>query len=145
MIEFRHYQAIDQNSKPAKITIASGPVIIEDNKVLLDKHGEDPFWKFPGGAQKEEYSFRENAIREAKQELGIEVELQGEPLVLVLERREGENKEYVVLIHYLARRMNREIKPASYVREYAWHPLDKLPKDCAPNIAPVVRYFTAKK
>ena len=31
-----------------KIIIVSGPVIIENNKVLLNKHGEDNFWKFCG-------------------------------------------------------------------------------------------------
>ena len=28
----------------AKIIIASGPVIVEDNKVLLNKHGDTSFW-----------------------------------------------------------------------------------------------------
>ena len=28
----------------SKIIIASGPVIVEDNKVLLAKHGQDSFW-----------------------------------------------------------------------------------------------------
>lgn len=32
-----------------KIIFVSGPVIIEDNNVLLDKHGDDKFWKFCGG------------------------------------------------------------------------------------------------
>jgi len=32
-----------------KLIIASGPVIIENGKVLLNKHGDDKFWKFLGG------------------------------------------------------------------------------------------------
>jgi len=32
-----------------KIIIASGPVIVENNKVLLNQHGDTDFWKFCGG------------------------------------------------------------------------------------------------
>ncbi|MFW0837710.1 MAG: NUDIX hydrolase [Candidatus Komeilibacteria bacterium] len=32
-----------------KIIVASGPVIIENGEVLLNKHGDDKFWKFLGG------------------------------------------------------------------------------------------------
>lgn len=38
----------------SKIIIASGPVIVEDGKVLLNKHGEDNFWKFCGGQAEED-------------------------------------------------------------------------------------------
>lgn len=41
------------NLENAKFIIASGPVIIENNKVLLNRHGEDDkakeYWKFVGG------------------------------------------------------------------------------------------------
>lgn len=156
MVEFRHYSSVNLNNKPIKLTIASGPVIIEGAKVLLDKHGEDEFWKFPGGAQQEELSPKENAIQEVKRELGVEVEIKSKPFVLVLERDrtplnpplergEGEGlREYVVLIHYLAQRKNQEIKPAPEVREYAWHDINNLPKDLAPNIIPVVKNFTER-
>ena len=47
-----------------KIIIASGPVIVENGKVLLNKHGEDGFWKFCGG-RVEDYTTNlvENAQR----------------------------------------------------------------------------------
>ena len=32
-----------------RIIVASGPVIVENNKVLLNQHGDDNFWKFCGG------------------------------------------------------------------------------------------------
>ncbi len=32
-----------------KIIIASGPVIVENSKVLLNQHGDTDFWKFCGG------------------------------------------------------------------------------------------------
>ncbi len=64
-----------------KIIIASGPVIIENNKVLLNKHGDDNFWKFPGG-KVENFDFKdwnnsleEAAKREVKEEMGIGVKI----------------------------------------------------------------------
>lgn len=141
MTEFRHYNSIDESGKSVKLTIASGPVIIEKGKVSLDKHGEDDFWKFPGGAQKDNLSFQENTKKEVKAELGIEVELSGEPFVFAFERDYKGVKEYVILIHYRAGRKDQEIKPRGDVREYVWHDVNNLPKGLAPNIMPVVKYF----
>ena len=59
-----------------KIIIASGPVIVENNKVLLNKHGDDNFWKFCGG-QIEDYelNIKETAKREVQEEMGLEIEI----------------------------------------------------------------------
>ena len=145
MAEFRHYPSMGKDNQPTKLTVASGPVIIEKNKVLLDKHGEDEFWKFPGGAHKDDHSFRKNAQEEARQELGLEIELVKEdPFIVTFERVSNGVLEYVILVHYLAKRINEEIKPRRDVREYAWHPIYDLPKDCAPNIKPAIDYFASR-
>ena len=59
-----------------KIIMASGPVIVEDGKVMLNKHGDTTFWKFCGG-QVEDYDIglAETAAREVKEEMGIEIEI----------------------------------------------------------------------
>ena len=59
-----------------KIIIASGPVIVENGKVLLNKHGEDGFWKFCG-CRVEDYTTNlvENARREVKEEMGFDIEI----------------------------------------------------------------------
>ena len=57
--------------------IASGPVIIEKNKVLLNQHGEDSFWKFIGGRiedadfEDETNSLEITCKRKVKEEMGI--------------------------------------------------------------------------
>ena len=59
-----------------KIIIASGPVIVENNKVLLNKHGEDNFWKFCGGRVEDfEIDLEETAKREVNEEMGLEIEI----------------------------------------------------------------------
>lgn len=102
MIEFKKYPTISNDGKEGKLTIASGPVIIKDGKVLLDKHGEDNFWKFPGGKLLDTNSIFDNAIREVKEELNVNVELMGEPFILTVEREKDGVRESVILIHYLA-------------------------------------------
>ena len=57
-----------------KIIIASGPVIVENNKVLLDKDHKEDLWKFCGGKVKENESLIDTAKRRSKEELGIDIE-----------------------------------------------------------------------
>jgi len=103
MVEFNKFNSIGKDSEDVIFTLASGPVIIKDNKVLMDKQGKDEFWKFPGGKPKDDESMRYKAIRRAKEELNIDVKLnEKEPCVLIFEREKEGKKEYVVLIHYLA-------------------------------------------
>ncbi len=64
--------------KSANIIVASGPVIIENGEVLLNKHGDDDFWKFPGGRVELKDIDGENSLedacrREAKEENGFEI------------------------------------------------------------------------
>jgi mutator protein MutT len=118
--------------------IASGPVIIENGKVLLNKerkeYGVTP-WLFPGGkANDGETDLEAICKREVKEEMGIEV--------LVIKQlptieKEQNNKKYV-LHHFLAKRVG-EINPAPDIVEWAWHDIDNLPSDCAPNVYEIVR------
>ncbi|MBT4722294.1 NUDIX hydrolase [Candidatus Falkowbacteria bacterium] len=123
-----------------KTIIASGPVIIEDNKVLLNKHGDDSFWKFPGGRvenfdfENELNSLEEACKREVKEEMGIEIEII-KPLKPMLVKKD--ETTWVVLIHYLAKRVG-EVKPGDDILKWDWIDIDNLPDDCAPNIRPVI-------
>jgi 8-oxo-dGTP pyrophosphatase MutT (NUDIX family) len=125
-----------------KIIIASGPVIVENGKVLLDQHGDTDLWKFCGGRKKESNeSLIDIAKRRAKEELGIEIEiLDKSPFVMYLER-EIEGKLFdVVLVHYLAKRLG-EIVPGKEIVRWDWIDLKNLPKNLGPNIIPTLKHF----
>jgi 8-oxo-dGTP pyrophosphatase MutT (NUDIX family) len=127
------------NDKP--IIIASGPVIIENNKVLLDKHGDDNFWKFVGGKVKSfDVTFEDVAKREVMEEMGLEVELIRPLKPMMYEFPE----KIVILIHYLATRKG-EIKPGEEILEWQWFDIHNLPSDCAPNIQPVIDEYLSSK
>lgn len=119
------------------IIIASGPVIIENNKVLLNKHGDDNFWKFPGGKVEDfDLSLEEIAKKEVKEEMGIDVEII-KPLRTLLLPKPNEHDSYVVLVHFLAKRIG-EIKPGKDIREWKWIEINNLPEDVAPNVKEVI-------
>jgi len=101
-----------------KIIIASGPVIVEDNKVLLDQHGDTSFWKFCGGkVEDKENTLIETAKRKAKEEMGIEIEiLDSTPFLMHTFKQTEDGDCDVILAHYLAKRLN-EITPSTDIRQ----------------------------
>ncbi|HNX10978.1 MAG TPA: NUDIX hydrolase [bacterium] len=127
----------------SKIIIASGPVIVENNKVLLDKHGDDDFWKFCGGRiEEDEANLKDAAQREAKEEMGIEIEiLNNDPYFFYTEKEINGLQVSVILVHFLAKRIG-EIIPGKDIREWRWIDINDLDKEkLAPNIKPVLKYF----
>ena len=128
-----------------QIIVASGPVVIEDGKVLLNKHGDDVFWKFLGGRvehfdfQDETNSLEEACRREVREEMGLEIEII-RPLKPMMVQKPGDPNTWVILIHYLAKRLG-EIRRGSDIRDAQWFDIDNLPADCAPNIKPVIEEY----
>ena len=126
-----------------KIIIASGPVIVENNKVLLNKHGEDNFWKFCGGRVEDyELNIKETAEREVREEMGLEIEIADiQPYFFYVEKIVAGASASVILVHFLAKRLN-DIKPGKDIREWVWLDLAALDKEnLAPNIKPTLKHF----
>lgn len=126
----------------ANFILVSGPVIVENGKVLLVKHGETPFWKFAGGRVEEaDESLKATASREVREELGIDAEFADRPpfFVYTQKQTDGGTAE-VILAHFLA--MPRGIVvPGDDVREWRWLEIASLPDDLAPNIRPALEHF----
>ena len=127
----------------SKIIIASGPVIVEDNRVLVNKHGDTTFWKFCGGRVED---FNDTLIsaarREAMEEMGIEIEvLDQNPFITFTTKKSPDGGTIdVILVHYLAKRIG-EIKPGADIREWNWLDISNLPDDVGPNIVPALKHF----
>jgi ADP-ribose pyrophosphatase YjhB (NUDIX family) len=125
-----------------KIIIVSGPVIVEGGKVLLVKHGDTPFWKFCGGkVDNFTTDLKENAAREAKEEVGVELDFADEPPFLMYVQKETpQGLVDVLLVHWLAKRIG-EVTPGEHTRECQWIDLQALPSDLGPNILPALKHF----
>ncbi|OGI32767.1 MAG: hypothetical protein A2271_02175 [Candidatus Moranbacteria bacterium RIFOXYA12_FULL_35_19] len=124
-----------------KIIIASGPVIVENNKILLDQHGDTTFWKFCGGKIQGNESLVETAKKRVKEEMGIEIEiLNEEPFLMHTKKETPEGNLDVILVHFLAKRIG-EIIPGEDIRKWDWLDIENLPQDLAPNILPALKHF----
>lgn len=127
----------------SKIIIASGPVIIENNRVLVNKHGDTTFWKFCGGRVE---NFNDTLIstaqREAMEEMGIEIEILDQNPFITFTTKDTPNGGMtdVILVHYLAKRIG-EIKPGADIREWNWLDISNLPNDIGPNVIPTLKHF----
>jgi len=129
---------------PQNSIIASGPVIIEEINgkqcVLLNKHKPtadklDPKWQFCGGTMEDfDLSLEDTAKREAREEMGIEIEIEKLLHVCLGKKSDG---GIAVLVHYLAKRIG-EIKIGDDIAEYNWFPIDELPTDVQPNVREVI-------
>lgn len=79
----------------------------------------------------------ETCRREVKEELGINIKII-RPLRTIITRRPQAEDKLVVLVHYLAERIG-EIKPGPETIEWAWHDINNLPADCAPNVYEIIK------
>ncbi|HAT03254.1 MAG TPA: hypothetical protein DCS29_00545 [Candidatus Magasanikbacteria bacterium] len=122
-----------------KTIIAAGPVIIENEKVLLNKEQKDygiTRWLFPGGKKENNETPEETCTREVKEEMGIDIEII-RPLNTI-ERDDGDI--HWILYHFLARRIG-EIKPGVDIVEWGWFDIYHLPSDCSPNVITIINEY----
>jgi mutator protein MutT len=122
---------------PPNTIIASGPVIIENGRVLLNREQKEEYvtdWLFPGGEVEDfDSTLEEACTREVKEEMGIEIQIL-KPLRPILFKHED---RVIILIHFLAERIG-EITPGAGIVEYAWHDIHNLPDNCAPNVYDII-------
>lgn len=127
----------------SQIIIASGPVIVENNKVLLNKDKKDNFWKFCGGRIEEnDINLKNTAKREVKEEMGIAIEiLDNNPYFFYTEKEKEGKMISVILVNFLAKRIG-EVIPGQETKEWCWLDINNLDKEnLAPNIKPTLKYF----
>ena len=54
---------------------ASGAIIVKDNKILLQRRSDNGMWGLPGGIMEMGETYHEGALREIKEETGLDIEL----------------------------------------------------------------------
>lgn len=135
-----------------KTMVASGPVIIQKRQgqlqTLLVKHGDKPpkelKWKFCGGKLLKGWDLKENAIREAKEEIGVTIKIIGELPVMALWQENPETgrekPELIILVHYLAT-INRQPRPNKEILAINWFNINHLPADSAPNVKSIIQAY----
>ena len=129
-----------------KYIIASGPVIIENQKLLVNKDNKDDFYKIPGGTIEEGTEDLEQAChREVMEEINAKIEII-KPLHPMILWKNPQTKEsmVIILIHYLAKLLNKEeIKPIPPIKEIKWLDIEEI-KQNKHNVAPNIKFLIEK-
>lgn len=129
-----------------KFIVASGPVIIEDGKLLVNKDNKDEFYKLPGGTiEPDTEDLEEACYREAKEENGAKLEIIRplHPMIIWKNPTTGE-KMAILLIHYLAKLKNKDkIKPIPPIKEVRWLSIEEI-KQGIHNVAPNIKFLIEK-
>lgn len=129
-----------------KFIIASGPVIIEKGKLMVNLDDKDDFYKLPGGTIEEGIEDLEEAChRETKEENNAKIEII-KPLHPMILWKNPQTKEQMVilLIHYLAKLKNKnEVKPISPIKEVKWLDIKEI-KEGKHYVAPNIRFLIEK-
>jgi len=120
-----------------KFIVVSGPVIIEDGKLLVIKDDKDEFYKLPGGTVKKGEELEEACIRKAREEINAEIEII-KPLFpkVLYENPQTKEPMTIMLINYLAKLKNKnDIKVVEPVKDFKWVKVDNIMKeDVSPNV-----------
>jgi len=129
-----------------KFIIASGPVIIEEGKLLVNKDDKDDFFKLPGGTIEEGIEDLEDAChREVLEENNAHIEII-KPLhpMIIWKNPQTKERMAIVLIHYLAKILNKnEIKPCGETKETKWLSIEEI-RAGKHNVAPNIKFLIEK-
>jgi 8-oxo-dGTP diphosphatase len=127
-----HYR----NAKPC-----AGALVTRDGRVLLAKRGIQPFlgyWDIPGGFLEEDEHPEAGAIREIREETGLEIQLT-ELLGFYMDRYSYDDMgSYCLNIYFVAEVVGGQERPADDAAELAWFAPDELPEKIAFDHARVV-------
>jgi 8-oxo-dGTP diphosphatase len=106
-----------------------GAVVFNDRaEILLIKRGKPPHhgrWMVPGGSLEWGETLEQAAVREVREETGIEIEI--EAFVELVEAiTPGESGYHFVILDYAARAIGGSLKADSDALEAAWFGMDAL-------------------
>jgi len=122
-----------------KFIVASGPVIIEDGKLLVTKELNKPLFQIPGGKPKENETLEETCLRELKEETGFSGKIL-EPLNTMRLSQNPQTNEPadITLYHFLCMRLNAKKDYSAFEHdghEVLWLPINQIGKySVTPNI-----------
>ena len=128
-----------------KFIIASGPVIIKNRKLLVNKDDKDDVYKIPGGTVEQGDSLQDACIREVKEENNADVEII-KPLnpMIIYKNPQTKEKMTIVLIHFLAKLNNpKDIKPIPPIKEVKWLDINEI-RQGKHKVAPNIKFLIEK-
>lgn len=102
-------------------------ILDSQRRVLLCKRRDKDLWNLPGGKVEKGESPWEAAIREAKEEIGVDIEI--EKLAGVYFKREADE----VVFQFVAKIMHGELAPSDEAEAIKYFDAATLPENTAPR------------
>ena len=132
---------------PCQPVVGVGVVIVASGKLVLVKRGAEPSlgkWSFPGGAVELGETVRDAAVREAKEECGLDIKLvDGIPMDaydILTVGADGRLQYHYVLLQFLAKPKDGVLEPKSDVTDARWVPLKEAENyDLAESVRSFIR------
>ncbi len=131
MARIDYYDDPDAPAANSVVPSANVVVVNEDGALLVIHRTDNNNWAFPGGAQDLGESLVTTAVREVKEETGIDCEVTGlvgiytDPKHIIFYTSDGEaRQEFSVL--FTARPTAGTPTPSSESREVLWIPRDQI-------------------
>jgi 8-oxo-dGTP diphosphatase len=115
-----------RNAKPC-----AGALVVQDGRVLLGRRAVEPArgaWDIPGGFVEPWELPGDAAVREVREETGLEVRLAG-LLIIVIDTYAG--RDYTLNVYYVAEPIGGTLQPADDLAEVQWFAPDELPSQFA--------------
>ena len=112
-------------------TPAAGVILENDGKILLVKRKYEPksgHWSLPAGFIEYEEDARETAVRETKEETGLDIKIKE---LLNVYGSCDDPRSRVVLVIYVASLLGGNIKPGDDAMDAKYFSVEKLPANIA--------------
>lgn len=118
---------------PKQPIVGVGALIVHNGRLVLVKRGVEPDkgrWSIPGGAVELGEEVRAAAVREAKEECGLDIEIvvdrPMDEVDNITTDEEGKFRYHYVLLQFLTRPRGGKLKAGGDVLEVKWVPLEKV-------------------
>ena len=116
---------------PERPLVGVGVILIRDQKILLVKRGHEPnkgLWSIPGGLIKLGETTEEAAIREVKEETGLEVSVGAVAGVfnVIIKDSGSKIKYHYVIIDYFGEITGGKLSPGTDVTDVRWFEFNEL-------------------
>jgi len=120
-------------------------ILVEDKKILLLRRYNTGFhdgeYSFPAGHLRGNETLREAMVREAREEIGVELDLKDLKLIHIMHRKEPTEER--VNFFFPAKKWIGELKitEPSKCDDLSWFALGNLPENIIPYIKQVINCF----
>ncbi len=118
---------------PARIYVGAGALVHRGGRLLLVKRNEKPskgMWSFPGGAVELGETTSDAAVREIKEETGLDIEIERlfDVITYLPSERGAGARNQVIVVDYLAKPRRGRVRLNRESSDFGWFTPEQVQK-----------------